>query len=223
MKTTTNKIGCTYQVYQIIDDEDKVVEEFVNKKDIAHYFGVTERMSYKYIKKGSFNHLGKHYRINIVTYPIVLVDDSEVKVYDSIKKVSHEYLNDHNAKLYVHLNSGFNVFVGHGTDLIVIKQFGREYNWFHKEKTYSKNEIARLKKSGTVSLGTSNARRKPERLPGQPDYASEEDRKKQRELLREIEKIPNLMEVDKDCELFVKFRSLLSYYEDDEDEEVAGY
>lgn len=219
MKTTTRKIGCTYQVYQIIDDNEKVVKEFVNKKDIAHYFGVTERMVYKYIKKGSFNHLEKHYRVNIITYPILLIDDDKLKVYDSVKKVSHEYLNNHNSKLYDHLNNGINVFVGRGTDLITIKQFGKEYNWFHKEKTYSKNEITRLKNCGTISLGLNNARRKPKRLPGQPDYASEEDRKKQREILREIEKIPNLLEMDKDCELFVKFRSLLSYYEDDEDEE----
>lgn len=222
MKTTTHKVGTTYQVYQIIDDKDKVVKEFVNKKDIARYFGVVERMSYKYIKKGSFNHLGKHYRINIVTYPILLVDDDKLKMYDSVKKVSHEYLNDHNAKLYDHLNDGINVFVGRGTDLITIKQFGKEYNWFHKEKTYSKYEMTRLKKCGTISLGASNSRRKPKRLPGQPDYASEEDRKKQRKLLRKIEEIPNLMELDKDCELFIQFRSLLSYCEDDEEELIGG-
>ena len=42
MKTTTHKVGTTYQVYQIIDDKDKVVKEFVNKKDIARYFGVVQ-------------------------------------------------------------------------------------------------------------------------------------------------------------------------------------
>ena len=222
MKTTTHKVGSTYQVYQIIDDKDKVVEEFVNKKDIAQYFGVGERMSYKYIKKGSFNHLGKHYRINIITYPILLVDDDKLKVYDGVKKVSHEYLNDHNSKLYDHLNNGINVFVGRGTDLITIKQFGKEYNWFHKEKIYSKYEMTRLKKCGTISLGTGKGNRKPKRLPGQPDYASEEDRKKQRKLLRKIEQIPNLMELDKNCELFVQFRSLLSYCEDDEEDVIGG-
>lgn len=217
MKTTTHKIGNTYQVYQLIDDKDKVVEEFVNKKDVAHYFGVGERMSYKYIKKGSFNHLGKHYRINIITYPILLIDDDKLKVYDGVREVSHEYLKDHNSKLYDHLTNGINVFVGRGTDFITIKQFGKEYNWFHKEKTYSKNELTRLKKSGTMSLGVGKGNRKPKRLPGQPDYASEEDRKKQRKLLRKIEEIPNLMELDKDCELFIQFRSLLSYCEDDEE------
>ena len=54
----------------------------------------------------------------------------------------------------------------------------------------------------------------------QPDIASEEDRKKQRELLREIEKIPNLMEMNKNCDLFVKFRSLLSYIEDEDEVEA---
>ena len=213
MKTTRTKMGCTYQVYQIIDEKNKVVGEFVNKQDAARYFGVSDRMGCKYINKGSFNHLDKHYRVNIIKYPILLVDDDELKVYDSIKQVSHEYLNDHNAKIYDHLNTGTTTFVGRGTDLITIKQFGKEYNWFHKEASYSKNEVARLKNSGTVSLGY----RKPKRLPGQPDHASEEDRKKQRELLREIEKIPNLMELDKDCQLFVKFRTLLSYEEDDEE------
>ena len=213
MKTTRTKMGCTYQVYQIIDEKNKVVGEFVNKQDAARYFGVSDRMGCKYINKGSFNHLDKHYRVNIIKYPILLVDDDELKVYDSIKQVSHEYLNDHNAKIYDHLNTGTTTFVGRGTDLITIKQFGKEYNWFHKEASYSKNEVARLKNSGTVSLGY----RKPKRLPGQPDHASEEDRKKQRELIREIEKIPNLMELDKDCQLFVKFRTLLSYEEDDEE------
>ena len=217
MKTTRTKMGCTYQVYQIIDEKNKVVGEFFNKKDAARYFGVSDRMGCKYINKGSFNHMNKHYRVNIIKYPILLVDDDELKVYDSIKQVSHEYLNNHNAKLYDHLNTGTTTFVGRGTDLITIKQFGKEYNWFYKEASYSKNEVARLKNSGTVSLGTNNGYRKPKRLPGQPDYASKEDRKKQRELLREIEAVPNLMELDKDCELFVKFRTLLSYCEDEEE------
>ena len=219
MKTTTHKTGVTYHVYQLIDDDNKVVEEFVNKKDIAKYFGVTERMVYKYFRKGDFNHLEKHYRINIISYPILLVDDDKLKVYEGVGEVAHEYLKNHNAKLYDHIASGTNVFVGRGTDLIIIKQFGKEHNFFGKANKYSKNELTRLKNCGTISIGTEKAHRKPKRLPGQPDYASEEDRKKQRELLREIEKIPNLMEVDKNCELFVKFRSLLSYYEDDEDEE----
>lgn len=220
MKTTRTKMGCTYQVYQIIDEKNEVVGEFVNKQDAARYFDVSDRMGCKYINKGSFNHLGKHYRVNIIKYPILLVDDDELKVYDSIKQVSHEYLNGHNAKIYDHLNTGTTTFVGHGTDLITIKQFGKEYNWFHKEASYSKNEVARLKNSGTVSLGVNNGHRKPKRLPGQPDRASEEDRKKQRELLHEIEKIPNLLDMDKDCELFMKFRSLLSYEEDDDEELV---
>lgn len=220
MKTTTHKVGCTYQVYQIVDDKNEVVEEFVNKKDIAHYFGVSERMSYKYISKGSFKHLEKNYKINIISYPILLVDDDKLKVHESVTTVAQEYLNGHNAKLYDHLNTGTNIFVGRGTDLIYIKQFGKEYNWFHKADKYSKNEMTRLKNSGTISLSSDSGRRRrrPKRLPGQPDYASEEDRKKQRELLREIEKIPNLMELDKDCQLFVRFRSLLSYYEDDGEE-----
>lgn len=222
MKTTRTKMGCTYQVYQIIDEKNKVVGEFVNKQDAAEYFGVTKRMGCKYINKGSFNHNGKHYRVDVIKYPILLIDNDELEAYDSIKQVSHEYLNDKNAKLYDHLNSGTTTFVGRGTDLITIKQFGKEYNWFHKEVSYSKNEVSRLKNSGTVSLGAGNGYRKPKRLPGQPDHASEEDRRKQRELLKEIEKIPNLLELDKDCKLFVKFRTLLSYEEDEEDEELVG-
>ena len=223
MKTTRNRMGCTYQEYQIIDDQNKEIEKFSSKKDIAKYFGVTEKMVYKYLDKGSFNHLRKHYRVNVISYPILLVDDDELRVFDSIKGVSHEYLNNHNAKIYDHLNTGTTTFVGRGTDLITIKQFGKEYNWFNKEVSYSKNEVSRLQNSGTVNLGVGNGRRKPKRLPGQPDRASEEDRKKQRELLREIEKIPNLLEMDKDCQLFVKFRSLLSYEEDDdEEEELVG-
>ena len=108
---------------------------------------------------------------------------------------------------------------GRGADFIVIKQFGKEHNFFGKENTYSKNEVSRLKNQGTINIGSKNARRRPKRLPGQPDIASEEDRKKQRELLREIEKIPNLMEMDKNCKLFVQFRSLLSYIEDEDDGE----
>ncbi len=219
MKTTTTKLGITYHVYQLIDDDGKVVEEFFNKKDMASRFGVTERMVYKYFRKGDFNHLDKHYRINIISYPILLIDDDKLKVFEGVREVAHEYLKNHNAKLYDHLDSGINVFVGRGTDFIIIKQFGKEHNFFGKEDKYSQNELTRLKNQGTISIGSKKAHRKPRRLPGQPDYASEEDRKKQRELLREIEKIPNLMEMDKDCELFVKFRSLLSYCEDDEDEE----
>lgn len=223
MKTTTTKIGITYHVYQLIDDDDKVVEEFVNKKDMASRFGVSERMVYKWFKKGMFNHLGEHYRINIISYPILLIDDDKLKVYEGVREVAHEYLKNHNAKLYDHLANGINVFVGRGTDLITIKQFGKEHNFFGKKDKYSQNEVSRLKNQGTISIGTKKAHRKPKRLPGQPDHASEEDRKKQRELLREIEKIPNLLEMDKNCELFVKFRSLLSYIEDDEDEEEEVY
>lgn len=219
MKTTTTKLGITYHVYQLIDDDGKVVEEFVNKKDMASRFGVTERMVYKWFKKGDFNHLDKHYRINVISYPILLIDNDELKMFEGVGEVAHEYLKNHNAKLYDHLASGINVFIGRGTDLITIKQFGKEHNFFGKEDKYSQNELTRLKNQGTISIGKEKAHRKPKRLPGQPDHASEEDRKKQRELLREIEKIPNLMEVDKNCELFVKFRSLLSYIEDDEDEE----
>lgn len=222
MKTTTTKIGITYHVYQLIDDDDKVVEEFVNKKDMASYFGVSDRMVYKWFKKGDFNRLDKHYRINIISYPILLIDDDKLKVYEGVREVAHEYLKNHNAKLYDHLDSGTNVFVGRGTDFIVIKQFGKEHNFFGKEDKFSQNELTRLKNQGTISIGTKKAHRKPKRLPGQPDYASEEDRKKQRELLLEVEKIHNLMELDKNNELFVKFRSLLSYYEDDDEEEAEG-
>lgn len=222
MKTTTTKIGITYHVYQLIDDDDRVAEEFVNKKDMANRFGVSERMVYKWFKKGDFNHLDKHYRINIISYPILLIDDDELKVFEGVREVAHEYLKNHNAKLYDHMASGTNVFVGRGSDLITIKQFGKEHNFFGKEDKYSQNELTRLKNQGTISIGSKKAHRKPKRLPGQPDYASEEDRKKQRELLRKIEQIPNLMEMDKDCKLFIQFRSLLSYCEDDEDEEVVG-
>lgn len=219
MKTTTTKLGITYHVYQLIDDDDRVVEEFVNKKDMANRFSVSERMVYQWFKKGDFNRLGKHYRINIISYPVLLIDDDKLKVYEGVGEVAHEYLKNHNAKLYDHLATGTNTFVGRGTDFIVIKQFGKEHNFFGKEDKYSRNELARLKNQGTVSIRTKKARRKPRRLPGQPDYASEEDRKKQRELLRKIEQVPNLMELDKDCELFIQFRSLLSYCEDDEDDE----
>lgn len=219
MKTTTTKLGVTYHVYQLIDDDDKVVEEFVNKKDMASRFGVSERMVYKWFKKGDFNRLDKHYRINIISYPILLTDDDKLKVYEGVREVAHEYLNNHNAKLYDHLANGTNTFVGRGTDFIIIKQFGKEYNWFDKENTYSKNEVSRVKNQGTINIGSKNARRRPKRLPGQPNIASEEDRKKQRELLYEIEKISNLMEMDKNCDLFVKFRSLLSYDEDYDDED----
>lgn len=218
MKTTTTKLGITYHVYQLIDDDDKVVEEFVNKKDIAKRFGVTERMVYKWFKKGEFNRLDKHYKINVISYPILLIDNDELRVFEGVREVAHEYLKNHNAKLYDHLANGTNTFVGRGTDFIIIKQFGKEHNFFGKENTYSQNEVSRVKNQGTINIGSKNARRRPKRLPGQPDIASEEDRKKQRELLREIEKIPNLMEIPKNCELFVKFRSLLSYDEDyDED------
>lgn len=222
MKTTKHKTGITYHIFQLINDNNEVVKEFVNKKDIAKYFGVSERMVYKYFRKGDFNHSEKHYRINIISYPILLVDDDKLKVYEGVREVSQEYLHNHNAKLYDHLASGTNIFVGRGTDLITIMQFGKEYNWFHKENKYSKNEMARLKNCGTISLGTGKGRRKPKRLPGQPDYASEEDRKKQRELLRKIEQVPNLMELDKNCELFIQFRSLLSYCEDDDEDEEVG-
>lgn len=222
MKTTTTKLGITYHVYQLIDDNDKVVEEFVNKKDMAKRFDVTERMVYKYFKKGEFTHLDKHYRINIISYPILLIDDDKLKVYEGVREVAHEYLKNHNAKLYDHLATGTNTFIGRGTDLIIIKQFGKEHNFFGKENTYSQNEISRVKNQGTINIGSKKAHRKPKRLPGQPDIASEEDRKKQRELLREIEKIPNLMEMDKNCELFVKFRSLLSYIEDEDEDEVEA-
>ena len=222
MKTTRNKIGVTYKTYQVLDEKNTIIAEFKQKQDLAKVFGFSTRMSCKCVNEGSFNHDGKHYRVNIIKYPILLIDNDELRVYDSVKQVSHEYLNDKNAKLYDHLNSGTTTFVGRGTDLITIKQFGKEYNWFHKEASYSKNEVARLKNSGTVSLGVGNGYRKPKRLPGQPDHASEEDRKKQRELLHEIEKFPNLLELDDDYELFVKFRSLLSYEEDDEDEELVG-
>ncbi len=221
MKTTTTKIGITYHVYQLIDDDDKVVEEFVNKKDMASRFGVSERMVYKWFKKGDFNRLDKHYRINVISYPILLIDDDKLKIYEGVREVAHEYLKNHNAKLYDHMASGTNVFVGRGSDLITIKQFGKEHNFFGKEDKYSQNELTRLKNQGTISIGAKKAHRKPERLPGQPDHASEEDRKKQQELLRKIEQIPNLMEMPKDCELFVRFRSLLSYIED-EDEEVEA-
>ena len=220
MKTTTTKLGITYHVYQLIDDDDKVVEEFASKKDMASRFGVSERMGYKWFKKGEFNRLEKHYRINIISYPVLLIDNDKLRVFEGVRKVSHEYLKDHNAKLYDHLATGTNVFVGHGTDFIIIKQFGKEHNFFGKENTYSKNEVSRVKNQGTINIGSKNAHRRPKRLPGQPDIASEEDRKKQRELLREIEKIPNLMEMDKNCELFVKFRSLLSYIEDEDEVEA---
>ena len=219
MKTTTTKLGITYHVFQLIDDNDKVVEEFVNKKDMASRFGISERMVYKWFKKGEFNHLDKHYRINIISYPILLIDDDKLKVYEGVRGVAHDYLNNHNAKLYDHLATGTNTFVGRGTDFIVIKQFGKEHNFFGKENTYSQNEVSRVKNQGTINIGSKNARRRPKRLPGQPNIASEEDRKKQRELLREIEKIPNLMEMNKNYDLFVKFRSLLSYDEDYDDED----
>ena len=220
MKTTTTKLGITYHVYQLIGDDDKVVEEFVNKKDMAKRFGISERMVYKLFKPGEFNRLDKHYRINIISYPILLIDDDKLKVYKGVREVSHEYLNNHNAKLYDHLATGTNTFVGRGTDFIIIKQFGKEHNFFGKENTYSQNEVSRVKNQGTISIGSKNARRRPKRLPGQPDIASEEDRKKQRELLREIERIPNLMEMNKNCDLFVKFRSLLSYIEDEDEVEA---
>ena len=219
MKTTRNKIGITYQTYQVLDDRNKIVAEFEQKQDLAKVFGFSTKMSCKCVNKGSFNHQGKHYRVEIIKYPILLIDDDELKTYNSVKEVSHEYLNDKNRKLYDHLNTGTTTFIGRGSDLITIKQFGKEYNWFHEEQTYSKNEVTRVENRGTINLGVNNGHRKPKRLPGQPDRASEEDRQKQRELLKEIENNPNLMELGKDCELFVKFRSLLSYEEDDEDEE----
>lgn len=221
MKTTTTKLGITYHVYQLIDDDDRVAEEFVNKKDMANRFGVSERMVYKWFKTGDFNRLDKHYRINIISYPVLLIDDDKLRVFEGVREVAHEYLKNHNAKLYDHMASGTNVFVGRGTDFIIIKQFGKEHNFFGKEDKYSKNEVSRVKNQGTINIGSKNAHRRPKRLPGQPDIASEEDRKKQRELLHEIEKIPNLMEMDKNCELFVKFRSLLSYDEEDDEDEVC--
>ena len=220
MKTTTTKLGITYHVYQLIDDDDKVVEEFASKKDMASRFGVSERMGYKWFKKGEFNRLEKHYRINIISYPVLLIDDDKLRVFEGVREVAHEYLKNHNAKLYDHLATGTNTFVGRGTDFIIIKQFGKEHNFFGKENTYSQNEVSRVKNQGTISIGSKNAHRRPKRLPGQPDIASEEDRKKQRELLREIEKIPNLMEMNKNCDLFVKFRSLLSYIEDEDEVEA---
>ena len=220
MKTTTTKLGITYHVYQLIDDDDKVVEEFASKKDMASRFGVSERMGYKWFKKGEFNRLEKLYRINIISYPVLLIDDDKLRVFEGVREVAHEYLKNHNAKLYDHLATGTNTFVGRGTDFIIIKQFGKEHNFFGKENTYSQNEVSRVKNQGTISIGSKNAHRRPKRLPGQPDIASEEDRKKQRELLREIEKIPNLMEMNKNCDLFVKFRSLLSYIEDEDEVEA---
>lgn len=223
MKTTRTKVGVTYHVFQLIDDDDRVVEEFTSKKDMASRFGVSERMAYKWFKKGEFNRSEKHYRINIISYPVILIDDEKLKVYEGVREVAHEYLKNHNAKLYDHLATGVNTFVGRGTDFIIIKQFGKEHNFFGKENTYSQNEVSRVRNQGTINIGSKNARRRPKRLPGQPYRASEEDRKKQRELLREIEKIPNLMEMGKNCELFVKFRSLLSYDEDyDEEDEVKA-
>ena len=222
MKTTTTKLGITYHIYQLIDDDDKVVEEFTSKKDMASRFGVSERMGYKWFKKGEFNRLDKHYRINIISYPVLLIDNDKLKVYEGVREVAHEYLKNHNAKLYDHLATGTNTFVGHGTDFIIIKQFGKEHNFFGKENKYSQNEVSRVKNQGTINIGSKNARRRPKRLPGQPNIASEEDREKQRELLCEIEKIPNLMEMGKNCDLFVRFRSLLSYDEDYDEDEVEA-
>lgn len=228
MEKAKNKINVTYQVYRILDDEDKVVAEVKKKQDLTKIFGFCETLCYRNINKGSFNHDGKHYRVEVIKYPILLVDNDELKSFDSIKEVSHEYLNNRNRKLYDRLSSGTNTFMGHGSDPITIKQFGKEYNWFHVEQTYSKNEVTRVKRYGTVDLNANDRHKKskrnmPERLPGQPDRASEEDRQKQRELLKEMEKYPNLMELDENCELFVQFRSLLSYEEDDdEDGELVG-